>query len=68
VDGLEQQTIGKLLIIRLNIQESVARELAPIYDFQFAPTFIYFNAQGAEVWRSVGELDVEQVLESLKTQ
>lgn len=68
MDELEQQTAGKLLIIRLNIQESVARELAPIYGFQFTPTFIFFDAQGNEVWRSVGELDVEQVLESLTTQ
>lgn len=68
MDELEKQTIGRLLIIRLNVQESVARELAPIYKFQFAPTFIFFDAQGNELWRSVGELDVEQVLESLTTQ
>ncbi len=68
MDELEQQTIGKLLIIRLNVQEALARELAPIYQFQFAPTFIFFDAQGNELWRSVGELDVEQVLESLSTQ
>lgn len=68
MDELEEETIGKLLIIRLNVQEAIARELAPIYKFQFAPTFIFFDADGNEVWRSVGELDIKQVLESLATQ
>lgn len=65
MNGLEEQTAGKLLVIRLNVQEPVARELAPVYEFQFTPTFIFFDAQGNELWRSIGELDVEQVLNSL---
>ncbi len=46
VDGLEQELAGQLLIIRLNIQESVGRELAPVYMFEYTPTFIFFDAQG----------------------
>ena len=66
VDGLEQELEGKILFIRLNIQENVGRELAPVYMFKSTPTFIFFDAQGNEVWREVGGLDVERVRESVK--
>ncbi|OFX08029.1 MAG: hypothetical protein A3K45_00795 [Chloroflexi bacterium RIFOXYC12_FULL_59_14] len=66
VDGLEQELAGQLLIIRLNIQESVGRELAPVYMFEYTPTFIFFDAQGNELWRQVGGLDVERVRASVK--
>ena len=55
VDRLEQEinsqvSIGKKIrFIRLNIQETVGMELAPVYGFEFTPTFIYFDAQGNEV-------------------
>ena len=65
VDGLEQEFSGQLLIIRLNIQETVGRELAPVYGFEYTPTFILFDAQGNELWREVGGLDVERVRESV---
>jgi hypothetical protein len=41
-------------------------ELAPVYDFEFTPTFIFFDAQGSEVWRTVGEFDAQKVRDSLK--
>ncbi|GIK08372.1 MAG: hypothetical protein JETCAE02_18040 [Anaerolineaceae bacterium] len=65
VDGLEKELAGKLILIRLNIQENVGRELAPVYGFQYTPTFIYFDAQGNELWRQVGGLDTERVRESV---
>ena len=40
-------------------------ELAPVYDFEFTPTFIYFDAQGNELWRMVGEFDPQRVRDSL---
>ncbi len=66
VDGIENEFAGRLLVIRLNIQESVGRELAPVYGFEFTPTFIFFDAQGNELWRSVGDLDPDQVRQSLE--
>ena len=65
MDGLEQELAGQLLVIRLNIQENVGRELAPVYGFEYTPTFIFFDAQGNELWREVGSLDVERVRESV---
>jgi thioredoxin-related protein len=72
VDALEQEinnqiSIGKKLrIIRLNIQETVGMELAPVYGFEFTPTFIFFDAQGKELWRTVGTFDPQKVRDSLK--
>jgi thioredoxin 1 len=65
VDELEAEYGQRVLFIRLNIQESVGRELAPVYGFEFTPTFIFFDAQGNELWRSVGELNLEQFRESV---
>lgn len=65
VDGLEEELGDEVVFIRLNIQESVGRELAPVYGFEFTPTFIYFDAQGNELWRSIGEFDPQKVRDSL---
>jgi len=66
VDELENELGNEILFIRLNIQEQVGRELAPLYDFEFTPTFIYFDSDGNELWREVGGLDTERVRESLE--
>jgi thioredoxin-related protein len=66
VDGLEQELEGQVIFIRLNIQEEVGRELAPLYGFEFTPTFIFFDAQGNELWRTVGDIDPEKVRQSVE--
>jgi thioredoxin-related protein len=66
VDRLESEFAGRLIVIRVNIQEKAGRQLAPVYGFQYTPTFIFFNASGVELWRQVGTLDAERVRESLK--
>jgi len=65
VDELEKEVGDQIHIIRLNIQETVGMELAPVYSFEFTPTFIYFDSQGNEIWRMVGEFDPQQVRDSL---
>ena len=66
MDELENELGDEITFIRLNIQEEVGRELAPVYDFEFTPTFIYFDEQGNEVWREVGNLDTQRVRDSLE--
>ena len=66
MDELENELGDEITFIRLNIQEEVGRELAPVYDFEFTPTFIYFDEQGNEVWREVGSLDTQRVRDSLE--
>ena len=66
MDELENEVGNQILFIRLNIQEEVGRELAPVYDFEFTPTFIYFDRDGNELWREVGSLDPQRVRDSLE--
>jgi thiol-disulfide isomerase/thioredoxin len=66
IDGLAKEFQGRLLIIRLNVQEPVGRELAPVYMFEYTPTFIFFDAGGSELWRQIGGLDPARVRESMK--
>jgi thioredoxin-related protein len=66
VDELERELGDEIYIIRLNIQEEVGRELAPVYGFEFTPTFIYFDEDGNEIWRTVGEFDPQKVRDTLK--
>lgn len=68
MDGLAQQLSGKLDIVRINIQDRVGRELAPVYDFEYTPTYIFFDASGGELWRSVGEIDPQKVRDSVASQ
>ncbi len=66
VDGIEKEYQNRLIVIRVDIQSGTGQTLAPIYGFQYTPTFIFFDAQGKELWRTVGQLDPAQVSESLK--
>ena len=66
MDGLEREYAGRLLIIRLDIQSEVGRELAPVYGFQYTPTFVFFDAAGTELWRQVGGLDAGRLRQSLQ--
>ena len=66
MDELETELGDRVLFIRLNIQESAGRELAPVYGFEFTPTFIFFDAQGNELWRSVGDFNAQKVRDSIK--
>jgi thioredoxin-related protein len=58
----------RLHILRINIQDKVGRELAPVYDFEYTPTYIFFDPNGKELWRSVGEIDVQRVRDSMPPQ
>ncbi len=66
MDGLENELGNKLHIIRIDIQQTVGRELAPVYGFEYTPTYIFFDAKGNEVWRTIGEIDPQKVRDSVK--
>ncbi|MCL4527928.1 MAG: hypothetical protein M1282_00755 [Chloroflexi bacterium] len=68
VDGLEKELGDKIEIIRINIQSQAGRELVPVYNFEYAPTFIMFDSQGNELWRSEGDLDLQRVRDSISGQ
>jgi thioredoxin 1 len=68
VDGLENELGQRLHVIRINIQDQIGHELAPVYNFEYTPTYIFFDAHGNELWRTVGEIDPQQVRNSVNHQ
>ena len=68
VDGLENNLGPKLHVIRINIQDQIGHELAPVYNFEYTPTYIFFDVNGNEVWRSIGEIDPQKERDSVKQQ
>jgi thiol-disulfide isomerase/thioredoxin len=68
VDGLENDLGPKLHVIRINIQDQIGHELAPVYNFEYTPTYIFFDVNGNEVWRSIGEIDPQKVRDSINQQ
>ena len=66
VDAVEKKYAHALLVIRLNIQDSVGRKMAAEHGLEFSPTFIFFDAGGKEMWRTTGHLDVGMILDSLE--
>ena len=66
VDGIEAKYAGKLLVLRVNVQDPAGKQLAGEYSVLGTPTFIYFDAHGPELWRSVGTIDAAQVAESIR--
>ena len=59
---MTQQT--KLRIIRVNVYDTVGKLLAAEYRVTNIPTFIFFDNRSNEIWRSVGQLDYDQVVSS----
>jgi thiol-disulfide isomerase/thioredoxin len=65
VDRLEEELANNLVVVRVNAQEAAGRAVEERYGVRYTPTFIFFDAQGNEVWHSVGSLDAERVRESV---
>ncbi|GAB4502753.1 MAG: hypothetical protein Fur0035_23090 [Anaerolineales bacterium] len=67
VDRIEAEFAGRLQVIRVNIQEKAGMTLAPLYRFEFTPTFIFFDEGGNELWRTVGSLDEERLRQTMQS-
>lgn len=65
VDGLETDFKGRLLVLHVDVTDPAERAVLREFGFEFTPTFIFFDAKGQEIWRSVGNLDLQQVSRNL---
>lgn len=61
VDRLEEQYPGKLKIVRVDIQSTAGETIAREFGLFLTPSFLLFDAQGKEVARTAGSLDVNRV-------
>jgi thioredoxin-related protein len=65
VNGIETELNDQLIVLRVDIQSPAGQELSDQYAARATPTFIFFDPSGVELWRSIGQLDPEQVRASL---
>lgn len=57
VDGIEAEHQGRLLVLRLDLRDPQAADLARRYAARSTPTFVLLDGQGALLLRTVGALD-----------
>ena len=65
MNGLKAEFPDQLLVLSVDVQSSLGRQLARDYG-SFTPTFVFFDGQGEELWRMVGTLDADKVRQSLQ--
>ena len=65
VDGLEQEFGGELLVLRVDVQSKSGKDFGRDYG-AMTPTFVFFDAEGNELWRALGTLDAEKVRQSMQ--
>lgn len=67
VDGIEKDHQGTLRVVRLDARNSENRELANSIGVQMTPTYVLFDANAKEVYRSSGTLNRSVIDEFVKS-
>ncbi|MFZ9858661.1 MAG: thioredoxin family protein [Roseiflexaceae bacterium] len=67
VDGIEKDYQGTLRVVRLDARNSENRELANSIGVQMTPTYVLFDANAKEVYRSSGTLNRGVIDELIKS-
>ena len=63
MNRLERSLNGQAKLIRLNLRESVGRELWDVHSLSVVPAFVVFDSKGREVWRQEGKYpDTHQII------
>jgi thioredoxin-related protein len=65
VDRIEKDFEGRLLVIRLNIEERAGMVLGEQYDLKYTPTFVFLDGEGRLLWKTIGAVDPTEVQRSL---
>ena len=65
VDGIEQEHIDRLVVVRVNLQDPAGKILGDRYESVFTPTFLLFDSEGEIAWKSVGSIDPAEVRQFL---
>jgi len=60
VNGIEQDYQDRLRVVHLDARDANNREIAAQIGVQMTPTYVLFDAQGSEVWRSMGVVNRPQ--------
>jgi len=55
---------GKITLVKLDVNEHI--ELAKKLNIFSVPTFIFLKPSGEEIWRKVGMVDGEEIIEDIE--
>lgn len=69
VDGIEKDYQGILRVVRLDARNSENREIANQIGVQMTPTYVLFDANAREMYRSSGALNrsrIDELMQSFK--
>ena len=66
VNGLEEDWGDSVQVVQVKIQDKENRALIERLDAVYTPTFVLFDAAGQEAWRSVGQIDADEVKDRVK--
>ena len=61
MDGLERDLAGRLHVVSLDIHHPVGRQIGAQFGLDFTPSYVLFDGEGVEIWRTVGVLRAEEV-------
>ena len=65
MDGIEQEFEGRLLVIHIDVLDPAGKKVGRYFNFKYTPTFILFNSDGEELWRTIGAINPSEVRQSL---
>ena len=60
VNGIEQDYQNKLRVVHLDARDAENRAIAAQIGVKMTPTYVLFDANGTEVWRSMGAVNRPQ--------
>jgi len=65
VNGLQQELSGQLIVLKVDVNSAAGREVSARVGSRVTPTFIFYDAEGVELWRQFGSLDAQKVRAAL---
>lgn len=65
VNGLKTELAGQMIVLQVDVSTPAGKEISTQFNAFGTPTFIFFDAEGNETWRTIGALDPEKVRASV---
>jgi thiol-disulfide isomerase/thioredoxin len=65
VKRLQKEWVGSVQVLQVNINDREGKAFLDGLGVRFTPTFVLFDDEGQEVWRSVGQINAGEVKEQV---
>lgn len=65
MDKLKDEYGDRLVLLKVDIQSEAGKEIAREFNSSLTPTFVMFDGEGNELWRSIGKIDPDKVRKTI---